>query len=51
MATRCFSPPLSLSPRSPTTVPHPCGIRPTARVSLAAAAAASTAARGAPGRP
>mmetsp|Transcript_96571 Transcript_96571/g.282277 ORF Transcript_96571/g.282277 Transcript_96571/m.282277 type:complete len:127 (+) Transcript_96571:169-549(+) len=25
MATRCFSPPLSLSPRSPTTVSRPLG--------------------------
>mmetsp|Transcript_41361 Transcript_41361/g.93177 ORF Transcript_41361/g.93177 Transcript_41361/m.93177 type:complete len:161 (+) Transcript_41361:159-641(+) len=25
MATRCFSPPLSLRPRSPTTVSHPSG--------------------------
>lgn len=25
MATRCFSPPLNFSPRSPTGVSYPCG--------------------------
>mmetsp|Transcript_36133 Transcript_36133/g.101812 ORF Transcript_36133/g.101812 Transcript_36133/m.101812 type:complete len:138 (-) Transcript_36133:382-795(-) len=39
MATRCFSPPDSFSPRSPTTVSYPSGIARTASCIAAARAA------------
>mmetsp|Transcript_2931 Transcript_2931/g.8741 ORF Transcript_2931/g.8741 Transcript_2931/m.8741 type:complete len:91 (+) Transcript_2931:1402-1674(+) len=39
IATRCFSPPDNLRPRSPTGVAHPSGIRSTASDSLAACTA------------
>mmetsp|Transcript_18922 Transcript_18922/g.52776 ORF Transcript_18922/g.52776 Transcript_18922/m.52776 type:complete len:175 (+) Transcript_18922:303-827(+) len=41
-ATRCFSPPLSLSPRSPTIVPYPSGSDMTVSWMAAARAAAWT---------
>ena len=49
MATRCFSPPLSFRPRSPTMVLYPSGMRAIAVSSCAIAAALSTSARLAPG--
>ena len=44
IATRCFSPPDSLSPRSPTSVSKPCGRRSISPISAAPRAAASTSA-------
>mmetsp|Transcript_38426 Transcript_38426/g.118769 ORF Transcript_38426/g.118769 Transcript_38426/m.118769 type:complete len:220 (-) Transcript_38426:394-1053(-) len=51
MATRCFSPPESFSPRSPTTVSYPSSNRDTASCTRAASAAASTSASVASRRP
>mmetsp|Transcript_23252 Transcript_23252/g.76383 ORF Transcript_23252/g.76383 Transcript_23252/m.76383 type:complete len:136 (-) Transcript_23252:63-470(-) len=51
MATRCFSPPESLSPRSPTTVSKRSGNESSSGVRFAARAAASTAASDARGSP
>mmetsp|Transcript_2124 Transcript_2124/g.8459 ORF Transcript_2124/g.8459 Transcript_2124/m.8459 type:complete len:113 (-) Transcript_2124:1558-1896(-) len=51
MATRCFSPPLSLRPRSPTVVSKPSGSESMSGVRLAASAAACTASGGACGSP
>lgn len=48
MATRCFSPPLSFKPRSPTMVLYPSLMRAMAVSSLAFLAAASTSSRVAP---
>ena len=48
MATRCFSPPLSFKPRSPTIVSYPSLMRAMAVSSLAFLAAASTSSRVAP---
>ena len=48
MATRCFSPPLSFRPRSPTIVLYPSLIRAMAVSNLAFLAAASTSSRVAP---
>jgi hypothetical protein len=48
MATRCFSPPLSFRPRSPTIVLYPSLMRAMAVSSLACLAAASTSSRVAP---
>mmetsp|Transcript_13366 Transcript_13366/g.46260 ORF Transcript_13366/g.46260 Transcript_13366/m.46260 type:complete len:117 (-) Transcript_13366:1488-1838(-) len=45
MATLCFSPPLSLRPRSPTTVSKPSGWRSMKGLSFAAPAAATTSSR------
>ena len=42
MATRCFSPPESFRPRSPTLVSKPCGMRSIAESSLANRAAVFT---------
>lgn len=42
MATRCFSPPLSLRPRSPTIVLYPSGMRITASCRCASLAASMT---------
>ena len=50
-ATRCFSPPESLSPRSPTTVSKRSGRESSSGVRFAARAAASTAASDARGSP
>jgi hypothetical protein len=51
IATRCFSPPDSFSPRSPTTVSQPCG-RLSMKCRMCAARAASiTSSRVASGRP
>mmetsp|Transcript_29055 Transcript_29055/g.68489 ORF Transcript_29055/g.68489 Transcript_29055/m.68489 type:complete len:85 (+) Transcript_29055:235-489(+) len=47
MATRCFSPPESLSPRSPTTVSTPCGMRLMALSSRASDTASMAASLGA----
>lgn len=41
MATRCFSPPLSFRPRSPTSVPYPSRIPAITGVSCAISAAAA----------
>ncbi len=51
IATRCFSPPESFSPRSPTMVAYPLGVALTKPWMCAARAASSTSARLAPGRP
>mmetsp|Transcript_9055 Transcript_9055/g.30873 ORF Transcript_9055/g.30873 Transcript_9055/m.30873 type:complete len:81 (+) Transcript_9055:303-545(+) len=47
MLTRCFSPPLSLSPRSPTIVSEPRGNRPTTSSSRDRLMASCTALSGA----
>mmetsp|Transcript_16553 Transcript_16553/g.52649 ORF Transcript_16553/g.52649 Transcript_16553/m.52649 type:complete len:185 (+) Transcript_16553:2-556(+) len=51
IATRCFSPPDSLSPRSPTSVSYPLGMRKMASWMRARRAAASTSSLVAPARP
>ena len=51
IATRCFSPPESLSPRSPTWVSYLSGSRSTKSWMWAARAAAMTSSRPASGRP
>ena len=51
IATRCFSPPDSLSPRSPTTVSQPCGRASMKCRMCAARAASTTSSRVASGRP
>mmetsp|Transcript_87015 Transcript_87015/g.170276 ORF Transcript_87015/g.170276 Transcript_87015/m.170276 type:complete len:85 (-) Transcript_87015:100-354(-) len=51
IATRCFSPPLSFSPLSPTTVFHCSGKDSTNFLICAASAAASTSSNVAPIRP
>mmetsp|Transcript_29584 Transcript_29584/g.96341 ORF Transcript_29584/g.96341 Transcript_29584/m.96341 type:complete len:267 (-) Transcript_29584:1311-2111(-) len=50
-ATRCFSPPLSLTPRSPTSVSIPLGIFSSAGVRDAASVALTTSSSLAEGRP
>mmetsp|Transcript_43338 Transcript_43338/g.110886 ORF Transcript_43338/g.110886 Transcript_43338/m.110886 type:complete len:155 (+) Transcript_43338:291-755(+) len=51
IATRCFSPPLSFRPRSPTSVSYPSGMFAIVESSLAIEAASRTSASVAPGRP
>ena len=51
IATRCFSPPESFRPRSPTGVSQPAGSEAMNAESCAAPAAASISASGAPGLP
>mmetsp|Transcript_17390 Transcript_17390/g.43733 ORF Transcript_17390/g.43733 Transcript_17390/m.43733 type:complete len:132 (-) Transcript_17390:1344-1739(-) len=51
IATRCFCPPLSCTPRSPTCVLYPSGRAAMKSCALAARAAASTSSRLASGRP
>mmetsp|Transcript_5121 Transcript_5121/g.17069 ORF Transcript_5121/g.17069 Transcript_5121/m.17069 type:complete len:84 (+) Transcript_5121:3392-3643(+) len=51
IATLCFSPPLSFTPRSPTIVSRPSGIKEMVPSSLAALAARATSSSDASGRP